>query len=40
MAVRFKNAVSGPVLAGIGKHYGIGLFAAAAREWVIEKVGN
>jgi len=27
--VRFVNGVRGPVLAGIGRHYGIGLFAAA-----------
>lgn len=27
--VRFANGVRGPVLAGIGRHYGIGLFAAA-----------
>ena len=27
VAVRFRNAVTGPVLAGIGRHYGIGLFA-------------
>lgn len=27
--VRFKRGVRGPVLAGIGRHYGIGLFAAA-----------
>jgi len=26
--VRFRNIVTGPVLAGIGRHYGIGLFAA------------
>jgi CRISPR-associated protein Csb2 len=26
--VRFRNPVMGPVLAGIGRHYGIGLFAA------------
>jgi CRISPR-associated protein Csb2 len=26
--VRFRNPVTGPVLAGIGRHYGIGLFAA------------
>ncbi len=26
--VRFWNPVTGPVLAGIGRHYGIGLFAA------------
>jgi hypothetical protein len=26
--VRFEHAVSGPVLVGIGRHYGIGLFAA------------
>lgn len=26
--VRFKRGVRGPVLAGIGRHYGIGLFAA------------
>jgi CRISPR-associated protein Csb2 len=26
--VRFGNAVRGPVLAGIGRHYGVGLFAA------------
>ena len=26
--VRFHNPVAGPVLAGIGRHYGIGLFAA------------
>lgn len=25
--IRFKEAVPGPVLAGIGRHYGIGLFA-------------
>jgi CRISPR-associated protein Csb2 len=28
VGVRFRNPVSGPVLAGIGRHYGIGLFAA------------
>ncbi len=28
VAVRFRDAVPGPVLAGIGRHYGIGLFAA------------
>lgn len=27
VAVRFKEGLAGPVLAGIGKHYGIGLFA-------------
>jgi CRISPR-associated protein Csb2 len=27
--VRFRNPVTGPVLAGIGRHYGIGIFAAA-----------
>ena len=26
--VRFRRGVRGPVLAGIGRHYGIGLFAA------------
>jgi hypothetical protein len=26
--VRFVDGVRGPVLAGIGRHYGIGLFAA------------
>jgi CRISPR-associated protein Csb2 len=26
--VKFRTAVTGPVLAGIGRHYGIGLFAA------------
>jgi CRISPR-associated protein Csb2 len=26
--VRFRSPVPGPVLAGIGRHYGIGLFAA------------
>lgn len=26
--VRFREAVEGPVIAGIGRHYGIGLFAA------------
>ena len=30
--VRFRRGVRGPVLAGIGRHYGIGLFAAAAEE--------
>jgi CRISPR-associated protein Csb2 len=29
VAVRFNQPVSGPVLVGIGRHYGIGLFAAA-----------
>jgi CRISPR-associated protein Csb2 len=29
--VRFVNGVGGPVLAGIGRHYGIGLFAAVER---------
>lgn len=28
VAVRFRDPVAGPVLAGIGKYYGIGLFAA------------
>jgi CRISPR-associated protein Csb2 len=28
VAVRFREAVRGPVLVGIGRHYGIGLFAA------------
>jgi CRISPR-associated protein Csb2 len=28
ISVRFREPVVGPVLAGIGKHYGIGLFAA------------
>lgn len=28
--VRFRHPLSGPILAGIGRHYGIGLFAAAA----------
>lgn len=28
VAVRFRQPVHGPVLAGIGRHYGIGLFAA------------
>jgi CRISPR-associated protein Csb2 len=28
VAVRFREAITGPVLAGIGKHYGLGLFAA------------
>ncbi len=28
--VEFKEATGGPVLAGIGRHCGIGLFAAAA----------
>jgi len=28
VAVRFREPVSGPVLAGIGRHYGIGVFAA------------
>jgi CRISPR-associated protein Csb2 len=28
VGVRFREPVPGPVLAGIGKHYGIGLFAA------------
>jgi CRISPR-associated protein Csb2 len=27
--VRFVKPVNGPVLAGIGRHYGIGLFAEA-----------
>jgi CRISPR-associated protein Csb2 len=27
--VQFRNPVTGPVLAGIGRHYGIGVFAAA-----------
>ncbi len=26
--VRFREAVEGPVLAGIGRHYGIGVFAS------------
>jgi CRISPR-associated protein Csb2 len=30
--VRFRRGVRGPVLAGIGRHYGIGLFARAAGE--------
>lgn len=30
--VRFAEAVNGPVLAGIGRHYGLGLFAAR-RDW-------
>jgi CRISPR-associated protein Csb2 len=32
VAIRFRDAVSGPVLAGIGKHYGIGLFAAPSER--------
>jgi CRISPR-associated protein Csb2 len=28
--VRFRDAVHGPVLAGIGRHYGLGVFAAVA----------
>jgi CRISPR-associated protein Csb2 len=30
--VRFARGVPGPVLAGIGRHYGMGLFAAILRE--------
>lgn len=30
--VRFRRGVPGPVLAGIGRHYGIGLFAVEGRE--------
>jgi CRISPR-associated protein Csb2 len=26
--IEFRNPVTGPVLAGVGRHYGIGLFAA------------
>src|SRR5205823_7280895 len=29
--VTFKNPIAGPVLAGIGRHYGIGVFAGASR---------
>ena len=32
VAIRFRNAVTGPLLAGIGKHYGIGLFAAPSER--------
>lgn len=32
VGVRFHDAVTGPVLAGIGRHYGIGLFAAQREE--------
>ena len=28
VAVRFRNAIRGPVLAGLGRHYGLGVFAA------------
>lgn len=28
VAVRFREAIAGPVLVGIGRHYGIGLFAS------------
>jgi CRISPR-associated protein Csb2 len=31
VAVKFNEPVRGPVLAGIGRHYGVGLFAAKAR---------
>jgi len=27
VAVRFRNAIQGPVLAGLGRHYGLGVFA-------------
>jgi CRISPR-associated protein Csb2 len=30
--VEFKEAIEGPVLAGIGRHYGIGLFAAPPEQ--------
>jgi CRISPR-associated protein Csb2 len=30
--VRFREPVMGPVLAGIGRHYGIGIFAARSGE--------
>ena len=29
--VTFKTPIAGPVLAGIGRHYGIGVFAGASR---------
>jgi CRISPR-associated protein Csb2 len=29
--VRFVHGLRGPVLAGVGRHYGIGLFAAVAQ---------
>ncbi len=32
VGVRFREPVAGPVLAGIGKHYGIGLFAAPREQ--------
>jgi CRISPR-associated protein Csb2 len=32
VSVRFKEPVSGPVLVGIGRHYGIGLFAAPSES--------
>jgi CRISPR-associated protein Csb2 len=32
VAVRFSEPVTGPVLAGIGRHYGIGLFAAVPKR--------
>ena len=32
VSVRFREPVTGPVLAGIGKYYGIGLFAAAPEQ--------
>ena len=28
IAVHFRDLVTGPVLAGIGRHYGVGLFAS------------
>jgi CRISPR-associated protein Csb2 len=30
--VRFVDGIVGPVVAGIGRHYGIGLFAALTQE--------
>lgn len=32
VAVRFREPVAGPVLVGIGRHYGIGLFAAPGEQ--------
>jgi CRISPR-associated protein Csb2 len=32
VAVRFREPVNGPVVVGIGRHYGIGLFAAPSQE--------
>lgn len=34
VAVRFNKPVTGPVLVGIGQHYGIGLFAAPPKQGV------